>query len=378
MRGEGFKALPTLRRRARDQHRSSTLAKQGKQAPGLNYGLDRMLHGEQYTELKRPLPTQRKLTHKATVKDIFDKGKDAVVVTEFVTYDEDGDELVYNELSHVRARRRRLGRRARPDGRRQRRAGPRARRGRSRRRPARTRRCSTACRGDWNPLHADPGFAKAFGFAKPILHGLCTFGFADAPRHQGVRDERPALLQEHQGPLRRRRVFPGETLVTEMWKDERHADRLPHARSRSATRSCISNAASSCTRRSRSRKEKQAAAAAAAGGARRRRRGEPTSGRHLRGDRRRTSEEPGDRGEKVKTTFLFKLIEPRQRVDDRSARTARARSARAPPARPTCTLELTDADFMAMAPARPTRMKLFSSGKLKITGNVMASQKLGS
>ena len=43
----------------------------------------------------------------------------------------------------------------------------------------------------------------------------------------------------------------------------------------------------------------------------------------------------------------------------------------------TCTLELSDADFMAMATGQADAMKLFSSGKLKISGDVMASQKLG-
>src|SRR5678815_4091333 len=42
-----------------------------------------------------------------------------------------------------------------------------------------------------------------------------------------------------------------------------------------------------------------------------------------------------------------------------------------------CTLEISDADFMAMATGQADAMKLFSTGKLKISGDVMASQKLG-
>ena len=72
--------------------------------------------------------------------------------------------------------------------------------------------------GDTNPLHADPEAARAVGFERPLLHGLCTFGMAglgilgeccdydeSRVRHMRVRFTAP--------------VFPGETLRTEVWRD---------------------------------------------------------------------------------------------------------------------------------------------------------------
>jgi len=68
------------------------------------------------------------------------------------------------------------------------------------------------------PAPCDPNFAGAFGFQKPILHGLCTFGFAARHVIKSFCGGDPRLFKSIKVPLRRERV-PGETIVTEMWKE---------------------------------------------------------------------------------------------------------------------------------------------------------------
>jgi acyl dehydratase len=72
--------------------------------------------------------------------------------------------------------------------------------------------------GDINPLHADPAFAKAAGFPRPILHGLATFGVAGHAILKSVCGYDTARLTGMAGRFSAP-VYPGETIRTEMWRD---------------------------------------------------------------------------------------------------------------------------------------------------------------
>ena len=73
--------------------------------------------------------------------------------------------------------------------------------------------------GDYNPLHADPAVGRAAGFDRPILHGLCSMGVASHALLKTVCDYDPACIAEldvrFSAP-----VLPGETLRTEIWRDD--------------------------------------------------------------------------------------------------------------------------------------------------------------
>jgi acyl dehydratase len=72
--------------------------------------------------------------------------------------------------------------------------------------------------GDRNPLHADPATARAAGFARPILHGMCTYGFATRAVLQVACDYDASRLSGL-GARLTAPVLPGDRVRTELWLD---------------------------------------------------------------------------------------------------------------------------------------------------------------
>ncbi len=73
--------------------------------------------------------------------------------------------------------------------------------------------------GDRNPLHSDPAFAAIGGFDRPILHGLCTYGFTGRALLHTLCDSDPARFTGMEARFSSP-VFPGEALTVKMWETE--------------------------------------------------------------------------------------------------------------------------------------------------------------
>lgn len=189
---------------------------------GIDY--PKLLHAGQHITLHRPIPPKAEIIANARVEAVADKGKDKGSIIMSVTdvfLKDDGQPLctLKNTLF------------ARGDG------GI-SEAGRSgfgtlpvphllpTRKPDYLSELATASNqaiiyrlsGDLNPLHADPEVARAAGFERPILHGLCTFGVCCRAIVKEICDYQTEQIKSLDVRFTSV-VYPGETLLIEMWRD---------------------------------------------------------------------------------------------------------------------------------------------------------------
>lgn len=187
---------------------------------GLGWDYSQILHGEQRLRLYRPLPPAADLLINKRVVDAFDRGPKlgALILLEAEGRLAGDDTVVFNMGCSIVAR---------GDGGF---GGPRGKGIPPHRTPRREPdlSCDIPTRpdqallyrltGDRNPLHADPAEARAVGFDRPILHGLCTFGVACKAVLQTICNYDYTLIEEFDARFSAP-VLPGDTITTDMWQD---------------------------------------------------------------------------------------------------------------------------------------------------------------
>jgi acyl dehydratase len=173
-----------------------------------------LVHGEQGVTLHKPLPTDAEFLTSGQITAIYDKGSGAVINFESTATEKGGDPLfTLRQAIFIRGEGGFGGDRGpstpkfEPD-----RPADHVVSYKTREDQALTYRLS----GDRNPLHSDPSFAAMGGFDRPILHGLCTFGFTGRALLHTLCGGDPARFKSIDARFSKP-VFPGDELTVSMW-----------------------------------------------------------------------------------------------------------------------------------------------------------------
>lgn len=211
---KGLKALPTF----------ATILASGRfwmADPEAGIDLARVLHGEQFLTIHKPLPAEGEVIGRDSVDAIYDKGADkgAVMYMSRRIYAADsGEHLTTSSWSTFMRGNGGFGGSA--EGQPAPHPIPKDRApDLSIDLPSRPEQATIyRLSGDWNPLHIDPAFASRAGFDRPILHGMSSYGMAGRAIIKLFCDNDPERLRvlnlRFASPM-----FPGETLRIDAWRE---------------------------------------------------------------------------------------------------------------------------------------------------------------
>lgn len=197
----------------------------------------KILHGEHYLEIYKPFSASGNLNVKASLADVCDKGSGATLIingikiSHFVysslkfkliveLFDEKNEKVALNQFVIFAVGNGNFG-------------GPResdkmikVSTKKFDRKPDKSLEDKTTVdqaalyrlNGDLNPLHIDPSFSQILGFDKPILHGLCSFGYAVKHIIQAYCGNDVSLFKSVKVRFAKP-VMPGQTIQTNMWQE---------------------------------------------------------------------------------------------------------------------------------------------------------------
>ncbi len=176
-----------------------------------------LVHGQQAVTFHKPLPVAGSVNLQSRVVAMHDKGKAAVVVSETVATDMADGHPMYTSLSSVFIRGEGGW------------GGDRGPSGPQNVPPDRAPDHEVTYQtspdqaliyrltGDRNPLHSDPSFAAMGGFERPILHGLCSYGFTGRALLHSLCNGDASRFHHIEGRFASP-VLPGDALTVAMWE----------------------------------------------------------------------------------------------------------------------------------------------------------------
>ncbi|CAK9813409.1 Peroxisomal multifunctional enzyme type 2 [Anthophora plagiata] len=325
----------------------------------------KVLHGEQYIEVCKQLPTEGTVETRFKLLDILDKGKNAVLVVQHDTFDSTtGDKLTTGQLTLFI-----IG------------GGGRGKKTSSNLipivdPPKRKADASVTQQtsydqaalyrlsGDTNPLHIDKTLSVISGYKRPILHGLCSLGFSVRHVLQTYANGDPSLFKAVKTRFVKP-ILPGETLRTDMWQEGNRIhfqtytvenNTLALAGGYVDLKNTISKQPEVITRSTSEALESDAVFTAI---------------------KEYVKTKPAE-VKKINAVFLYHILVKGKRQATWTLDLKKPEVYRGEPksVKPDATLTLEDADMVQMALGKLNPQVAFMRGKLKISGNVMLTQKL--